>query len=384
MSNVLPNKINEEILDEDVSMTPRETKLKKKILDMLRDDGRGHHHAKYADRFEDYFVNIVDLDTDPDFTAAINFDEGIIYVGEGFIADPTLFYQMNVLMRHELAHALLMHSTRMMRVFKKKFGDKIAEHFRFDSSIHTLLNIIEDFEISNRVYTDDDLLIIRGMRNIIKTVCGLVTQDIRPDWKTMSLERMYDALSEEMEANDNLVKDLQDEEELMWIQDKDEDFINRNIKSLYSYKIPYDYTTINMPLDQFIDESETFPQMPKTLQDLAVAFNDLYKNFDKKNKSEADKLRSEIALIRKSRPLDTVKLNNGIEVYTPTEKWFAIDIMKNILGEVDENKYVIKVKKSEKSDEYVELFNYIIDTYDKDDVTTAELYMMLNNLGINL
>ena len=58
-------------------MTDREKKLKKKLIDLLRDDGKGHRHAKYAERLKKFDINIVPLKAEPMFTAAISFDEGI-------------------------------------------------------------------------------------------------------------------------------------------------------------------------------------------------------------------------------------------------------------------------------------------------------------------
>ncbi len=194
-------------------MTPKEKILKQKIIEYLIDDGHGHHHAKYAERFKDFFVNIVSLDEDPNFTAAVDFNEGIIYVGEGYIADRDLFHQISVLMRHELAHSLLMHQSRMMRVFKNKYGNNLAKHLKWDSKVHSLLNIIEDLEISNRVYTDEDKWIIRNMKSILQSTCGLITEDIRGQWTKLTVEQMYDELTKELEENEKRVMSLSGEEE---------------------------------------------------------------------------------------------------------------------------------------------------------------------------
>jgi hypothetical protein len=100
-------------------MTSTEKKLKNQLIKLLRDDGKGHYHAKYAERLAKFDVNIVPLKEDPHFTAAISYEHGIVYVGEGFLNDPKTFHQLNVVMRHELAHNLLMHEIRMM----KKLGN---------------------------------------------------------------------------------------------------------------------------------------------------------------------------------------------------------------------------------------------------------------------
>lgn len=126
-------------------MTDKERLLKKKLIKLLKDDGKGHHHAMYAKRLEKFDINIVPLGEQPS-TAAISFDEGIIYINEGFLTDPDTFFQLNVLMRHELCHNLLMHQIRMMN----HITSLPWSHLSMSNSLHEMLNIIEDFEISNK------------------------------------------------------------------------------------------------------------------------------------------------------------------------------------------------------------------------------------------
>ena len=64
---------------------------------------------------------------DPKFTAAISFDEGVIYISEGFLTDKALFFQLNVLMRHELAHNLRRHQIRMMHKLGVDVGTKVNQ-----------------------------------------------------------------------------------------------------------------------------------------------------------------------------------------------------------------------------------------------------------------
>lgn len=155
-------------------MTDKEVKLKKKLIALLKDDGKGHHHAKYAARLAKFNVNIVPIGKEPS-TAAISFDDGIIYINEGFLRDPNTFFQLNVLMRHELCHNLLMHQIRMM----KHITSLPWSHVKMSSSIHELLNIIEDFEISNKKYSAEDKQIVKNMWLNGKLISGLVTEDHR-------------------------------------------------------------------------------------------------------------------------------------------------------------------------------------------------------------
>ena len=40
-------------------MTDREQKLKTRLIALLRDDGKGHRHAKFAKRLENFIIKIV-------------------------------------------------------------------------------------------------------------------------------------------------------------------------------------------------------------------------------------------------------------------------------------------------------------------------------------
>lgn len=162
-------------------MSKKEQKLKKRLIELLRDDGKGHKYPKFAKRLEDFDVNIVYLADDPNFTAAISFDEGKIYISEGFLQNEELFYQLNVIMRHELAHNLMMHQIRMLNKFKKEKADdpEYAEHLSNSRSLHELINWLEDFEISNKRYTDEDKKIVRNIILNGKLINGLVTEEDR-------------------------------------------------------------------------------------------------------------------------------------------------------------------------------------------------------------
>jgi hypothetical protein len=131
-------------------MTKEERITKKKLIELLIKN----HHVKYAKRLSMFDVNIVPLTVKGgrNFTASISFDEGVIRISEGFLKHESLFFQLDVVLRHELAHNLLMHQIRMM----KKLGDKISKHFFSSGSLHDLFNIIADLEISNTRYTASD------------------------------------------------------------------------------------------------------------------------------------------------------------------------------------------------------------------------------------
>jgi hypothetical protein len=186
---------------ERVHQTDTEKRLKKKILALLRNDGKGHHHAKYAARLEDFPLKIVPRADEPDFVAAVSWEEITIYVSDGFVTnDPDIFYQLSVLMRHELAHYLLQHDIRMAKYITDKYGDEYAKHFKLSNLLHKTCNIVMDLEISNKVYLqDDDKQVVKNLTDGVRFLPGLVTDDIAANWTKLNLIEMYDAVEKEIE-----------------------------------------------------------------------------------------------------------------------------------------------------------------------------------------
>jgi len=178
----------------------REDQLKTALIELLRDDGRGHHHAKFAERLKDFDVKIVALKDDPEMTAAMDFEDGIIYISEGFLLHKSTFFQLNLLLRHEIGHYLLQHQLKMMREFTKRYGDRGYAHIKLSKLIHDLTNVLADYEISNKIYLDDgdkelaQHLVLNG-----KVISGLVTELEHKDWMGLSLVEMYEASTKEIE-----------------------------------------------------------------------------------------------------------------------------------------------------------------------------------------
>ena len=181
--------------------TETEKRLKKKLLALLRNDGKGHHHAKYAARLEDFMIKIVPRSEEPNFVAAVSWEDATVYISDGFVTnDPEIFYQLSVLMRHELAHYLLQHDIRMAKYISDKYGDEYAKHFKLSNLLHQTCNIIMDLEISNQVYIqNDDKDVVRNLTDGVRFLSGLVTEDIVSSWKKMNLIEMYDAVEKEIE-----------------------------------------------------------------------------------------------------------------------------------------------------------------------------------------
>ena len=300
----------------------REKTLKKKLIALLRDDGRGHHHNLYADRLEYFDIQIVPLSVDPTFTAAISYDKAIIYVSEGFITDPGTFFQLNVLLRHELAHNLLMHQVRMMY----KLGNETFEHQSLSEIISSLHNIIADDEISNKKYTDEDKTIVRNMMLNGHLISGLVTEDHRASWLNMSLEEMYDAITEEIEEVQNEILSGRSIESIN--SDKPDDFIHKNITGAFIYTDTKSSSIIPGSLEAFIKRGCTISgrAWKNNYKEIAEKLFEKMKIGDIDDDKVAKLLKS-IATSSPVKPLDLFD-NKEVVLYTPEEKYIAVEVLK--------------------------------------------------------
>ena len=311
-------------------MTDTEKKLKKRLIALLRDDGKGHRHAKYAERLEKFDIQIVPLRADPMFTAAISFDRGIIFIGEGFLNDPATFYQLNVLLRHELAHNLLMHQVRMAY----KVGEAAHVHMSLSQTLHNLHNIIADDEISNRKYSEEDKIIVRNMMLNGRVIGGLVTEDHRKDWLNMSIEEMYDKICEEIEA---IQTKLRRGYKLADVAaEKSDDMISRHILSTYIYSDTTGDSMIPGSLKDFIDRGCTIDgkRWRKEFCEIATA---IFEFLDGKLLDE-DELKGLLNKVATASPVETVDLfgNKKVILYTPEEKYIAVEVLKKFKSEYTE------------------------------------------------
>ena len=339
------------------TMTKREQALKKKLIALLRDDGKGHRHAKYASRLEDFIVKIVSLKDDPNMTAAVNFDEVTIYISEGFLTDPKTFYQLNVLMRHELAHYLMQHQIRMLDKLISKYGKEGAEHIKMSMSIHQLLNIIEDFEISNTRYSEADKIIVKNMTLNFRVIGGLVTEEIRKDWQKLNVIEMYEMLSKEIEAiQSSLYWSWNYGESVAQIGERDQDWLKRTIRnSVYTYADEKSPTNFLGPIEKFIKNQALYHfalfdrETDRGIMPCIVKFSSLPENYQKiisdiyneisdpANQYTKKKLRQIILQVVKSSPFKITEIMHPdtgsvfSTLYTPEEKFVAVDTLKAML-----------------------------------------------------
>ncbi len=367
-------------------MTDRERRTKKALCQLLIDKG----HRKYAERFWKLDLNIVDSSKHPDFTAAISFDEATVYISDGFLGSGQgIFNQLDVLLRHELAHNLMMHQIRLMYVFKKKHSndpDNAYEHIRYSASLHELLNYIEDFEISNKRYTTEDKKIVRNMQLNGEVISGLVTEDHRQSWMTMPLESMYEELTKELiDINSNIRSNPN------WRPIKDGTWNTVDaikIKGASMIKMYSDYAKpsgIRAPIDVFI-KSKSFQKFAAIYQKLVKNIYEAFK--DLASTPNNQKIFDCIMGISVTSPQETFELIQPVTgelictLYTPEDKALAVDVLKNMYGNINYNVDKYKIKKQTNSKEYRDAWNAVVKALDKkrfDDKTLNSIKDAIHN-----
>lgn len=367
-------------------MTDRERKLKKRLCQLLIDKG----HRKYAERFWKLDFNIIDSSKHPDFTAAVSFDEATVFLSDGFLGSGEgIFSQLDVLLRHELAHNLMMHQIRMMYVFKKLHvndPDEAYEHLRYSASLHEILNCIEDFEISNKRYTSTDKKIVRNMQLNGRVIGGLVTEDHR-GWDKMSLEMMYDELSKELiKINSEIRSDPN------WRPIKDGTYNEIDMLKVSGAKLISAYSDfmrpsgIKAPMDIFI-KSKVFSKYADIYKKLVTKIYEALKDMT----ADADKqalldIAEAISLTGPQETFDIQHPDTGeiiCTLYSPEDKLLASDVLKNMGGNINYNPQKFKVKRQSNSQEYKDAWNKVVKTLDSskfDDDVLTQIRDAINNV----
>ena len=353
--------------------TKRERVLKKYLMALLRDDRRGHKHAKYAERLEDFILKIVDHKKDPEMTAAVSFEEQTIYISDGFLMGgiwkdekkdqySDSFYQLNVLMRHELAHYLMQHQIRMMDKIISKYGKDGGTRISMSQSLHRLINIIEDFEISNTRYTAADKIVVKNMLLAGREIGGLVTENIRNGWEKLTVLQMFDKLSEEIEGLQQGILASWQALDLNKIGDE-EDYMHHNIKNTVALYIdtkaptnfmgsvekyvkdqalyhfwPFDRIEDGRPVLCIVRCSSLPDVFQNVIKDIFNAITAGYKDANGNVMYYTKQIAREyLDTVAKSHVLQTVSLTapnaneSFVTLYTPEEKLLATDTLKALI-----------------------------------------------------
>lgn len=368
-------------------MTDRERKVKKALCQLLVNKG----HRKYAERFWKLDFNIIDSKKHPDFTAAISFDEATVFISDGFLGSGQgIFNQLDVLLRHEMAHNLMMHQIRMMHVFKKLHAndpEEAYEHIRYSASLHTILNIIEDFEISNKRYSAEDKKIVRSMQLNGRVIGGLVTEDHR-GWDRMPLETMYDELTKDLIRINSEIRSNPFWQPASRIENNQRVYdpieatgsgMSEDTKAISIYKNVIRPSSIKAPLDLFV-KSKAFGKWAKIYQKLVITLYDRLKNLT----SDADKallldIVNNIAVTSPNEKFDVIHPSEGdviCTLYTPEDKMIANDVLKNLAGNINYDPLKFKVKRKTNTQEYKDAWNEVVKKLDSskfDDETLKQL-----------
>lgn len=375
-------------------MTATERQVKKQLCKLLIDRG----HRKYAERFWKLDFNIVDAKKHPDFTAAISFDEATVFVSSGFLGSGEgIFNQLDVLLRHEMAHNLMMHQIRLMHVFKRlhaKDPDEAYERISYSSSLHTLLNIIEDFEISNKRYTSADKDIVRKMQLNGKVIGGLITEDNR-GWDKMSLEQMYDELSKELiRINSEIRSDPSWKPRVKAYTDKGVLYDQIDIvgsgstestQMIAAYRDYMRPSGIKAPIDVFM-KTNIFKNWPETFKKLVSNVYDAFK--DLTSDAEKQSIADVVKAISETSPQETFDIVSPATsklvgtLYTPEDKMIIMDVLKNLAGNINYNPLKFNVKRKNNSQEYKDAWNAVmkqLDSNNFDDEVLAQIQAAIAN-----
>lgn len=328
-----------------------ELRIKKAICQLLID----RKHRKFAEVLWGLDFEVVEDGTNgfPDpFVAAISFENGVVYVSKNFfVGSTTIFNQLDVVMRHELAHNLMRHELRMLAKFKEMYPDEDDETYQAlmcSNSLHDIQNVIMDFEISNTRYTSADEVTIRNMVLNGKLLGGLLTSEHRAEWKTLSLEEMYDKWDAELKALFQKITSSPN-----WQPRK-----TANGNPDYLEVTGFNDSGFKGPDGQVVDSylAADMPSMfnPKRVDDLikkglidkkmapqyAKVVKDVYNGFTangtvpvtNRMKRAMHKATQEIA---RTAPTEVYKLDTGngiVKLFTPEQKVLARHTLNNMLG----------------------------------------------------
>jgi hypothetical protein len=365
-------------------MTPEEERVKFDICKLLLQN----NHRKYAERLADrnLSLNLVDSEKDPEFIAAISFEEATIFVSDAFLkGGPGIFKQLDMVMRHELAHNLMMHQIRLMHVFKTMHAnddpDGAYEQIKYSWNLHTLLNWIEDFEISNERYTAADKKVARALELNGRTIHGLVTEDHRAGWVDMPLETMYKQLAGEIEqVNDNIRNNP------LWrpvdAKGKIDGLSYESASMIAKYYDPDSYSNLaaysenGVSLNDIANDSGDFKDFPDVVKKVAKAFYEAFKDFGTDDNKIA-KVKTVLKQIAASKPDEKITINHpetGAKVgvlYTADFKALVSDILKKIIE-----------KPIKLSPAYVEAWTKVMEIVGPEELSNDELDILMSQLNM--
>ena len=215
-----------------------------------------------------------------------------------------------------------------------KIGEEAHIHMKFSETLHDLHNIIADDEISNRKYSEEDKIIVRNMMLNGNVIGGLVTEDHRKDWVNMSMEEMYDQVCAEIE-------EIQEKLRYGWTasditREKPNDLIRNSILNTYIYSDTISDSMISGTLHSFIERGCTIDgkKWKEDFRNIAINIFDELSG----DTLDEDYLQELLSKIATSSPVEVIDLfdNNHVKLYTPEEKYVAVEVLKKFKSEYTE------------------------------------------------
>jgi hypothetical protein len=325
-------------------MTKHEEEVRYDLCNLLIKN----NHRQYAKRFWELDLNLVDSTKEPKFIAAISFDEATVFISDAFLkGGPAIFNQLDTVMRHELAHNLMMHQIRMMHVFKQAFAkadpDEAYDQIRCSMSLHDLLNWIEDFEISNKRYSDADKAIAKNLELNGRAIHGLVTEDHRDSWVNMSLETMYNQLSNELSAINTELRNNPNWQPTKVDQHGNVEFDElsyNSAKMIYDYLDTETYSVLDQygfTLEDIENDAGNFAETPEVVKKVLKAVYDVFKTF--KTDGRQDDVKKVLKAIAATEPEKHITLTDPdtgeiiVTLYTADFKALVSNLLKKIIEE---------------------------------------------------
>jgi hypothetical protein len=321
-------------------MTKREQEVRYDICRLLIKN----NHRRYAERFWELDLNLVDSAKDPGFIAAISFDEATVYISDAFLkGGAEIFNQLDMVLRHELAHNLMMHQIRMMHVFKQSFAknnpDEAYEQIKYSANLHELLNWLEDFEISNERYSAADKQVARALKLNGRVISGLVTEDHR-EWSTMSLETMYKNWSDELAKINNELRSNPNWQPTKPNSSAIDNLTYKSAKLIYDYLDTEAYSILDeygITLEDIENDTGDFSEIPAVLKRVLKNVYKAFKTFKEDGKqNDVKKVLATIAATAPEEPVDIIRPDTGEVVetlYSADFKALVSNLLKKIIEE---------------------------------------------------
>ena len=341
-----------------------------------------NNHREYAKRFWELDLNLVSAAKEPKFVAAISFDEATVYLSDAFFnGDPKIFEQLDTVMRHELAHNLMMHQIRMMHVFKKAFEkdnpEEAYEQLKYSASMHELLNWLEDFEISNKRYTAADKELARAIKLNGRTIHGLVTEDHRDNWLDMSLESMYAQLSTELaKINSELRNNPAWQPVKPGTVDEYDELSYKSALMINGYMNPDTYSVLGqmgISLQDIEADSGDFSKAPPVVKRVLKTVYDAFKTFkDDGRQAEVKQVLKDIADTAPEERVDIIIPSTGDKVTTLYSADFKI-LVSNLLKKIIEEP--IKLSQA-----FVDAWTKVMEIVAPEDLSNDQLTDLLNKI----